>query len=89
MSKLAEFKQRYKNEVLLTRGGSISPSLDELWNDVLINELGDDPEKMSNLLEELRAEVNGKPTELPINERLDLIEQAVLELAIKDLGGLD
>lgn len=57
---IEQFKRMYLNKVVYG-DGIMDDELNTLFEKVLMDEFNDDPEKMSNLIEEIRAEAIPQP----------------------------
>ncbi len=75
-AKIEEFKRLYTEEILVS-GGSMSPELDELFNEVLMI-LGDSSSKMDALIEEILNEYYGQ--EVTLEDRIVILEDKVAKI---------
>lgn len=74
--KIEEFKRLYTEEILVN-GGSMSPELSQLFDEVL-RIFGDNPAKMDALIEEIRNEYYGP--ELTLEDRVAILEEKVAKI---------
>lgn len=74
--KIEEFKRLYTEEILVN-GGSMSPELSQLFDEVL-RIFGDNPSKMDELIEEIRNEYYGP--EVTLEDRVATLEEKVANI---------
>ncbi|WP_430619425.1 hypothetical protein [Enterococcus sp. DIV0802b] len=74
--KIEEFKRLYTEEILVN-GGSMSPELSQLFDEVL-SIFGDNPAKMDALIEEIRNEYYGP--EVTLEDRVATLEEKVANI---------
>ena len=74
--KIEEFKRLYTEEILVN-GGSMSPELSQLFDEVL-RIFGDNPAKMDALIEEIRNEYYGP--EVTLEDRVATLEEKVANI---------
>lgn len=74
--KIEEFKRLYTEEILVN-GGSMSPELSQLFEEVL-RIFGDNPAKMDALIEEIRNEYYGP--EVTLEDRVATLEEKVANI---------
>lgn len=83
-----EFKQQYIEKVL--NGSGFDDDLNSLFENILLNEMNDDPEEMSLFIQSIVDEIRPKePTELELlklenkqlQEESEMIQTAFMELS--------
>lgn len=96
MTEKERFEQLYIEEIIKNKG-AMSDELNTLFDYLLVNEFGDDPERMSAFIQTIiNKNTEQEPSELEklqreneeLKSRIDITESTILELADMMLGGL-
>lgn len=96
MAEKEKFEQLYIKEIIKNKG-AMSDELNTLFDYLLVNEFGDDPERMSTFIQTIIDEnTEQEPSELEklqreneeLKSRIDMNESTILELSDMVLGGM-
>lgn len=78
--------QQHFAELFEASGGVLTEDLRDLFQTILVEDFGDDPEKMSAFMESLHEEEPAPPT--PDSEQIAMLQETMLQLTEMIMGGM-